>query len=88
MPKTDTMTIRLSPEDRAQLDFIANATKRSRSFLGSEAIARFIKSEAEIIKAIQDAQAEAKAGHVISHEDAMRSMRAAIKQGAKRAKPA
>ena len=85
-PKTDTLSIRLSPEMRAQLEFIAKSTRRSKSFLGSEALAHFIKSEAEIIKGIQEAQAEMRAGHVISHEEAMRSMRAAIRQGAERSK--
>ena len=84
--KTDTLSIRLSPEMRAQLDFIAKSTRRSKSFLGSEALAHFIKTEAEIIKGIQEAQAEMNAGRVISHDEAMRSMRAAIRDGAKQSK--
>jgi len=49
----------------AQLEFIAKSTRRSKSFLGSEALAHFIKSEAEINKGIQEAQAEMRAGHII-----------------------
>jgi RHH-type rel operon transcriptional repressor/antitoxin RelB len=86
MPKTDTLSIRLSPEMRTQLDFIAKSTRRSKSFLGSEAVARFIKTEAEIIRGIQEAQAEMKAGLVIPHDEAMQSMHAAIRNGAKRPK--
>ena len=56
------------------------------SFLGSEAVERFIKTEAETIKAIQEAQAESKAGDVISHDEAMHSMHAAIEEGARRSK--
>ena len=84
MAKTDTLSIRLSPEMLAQLNFIARATRRSKSFLGSEAVERFIKTEADIIKGIQAAQAEVEAGEVISHEQAMMSMRAAIQRGAKK----
>ena len=88
MAKTDTLSIRLTPEMTDQLDFIARATRRSKSFLGSEAVARFIKSEAEIVRAIQAAQAEMRAGAAgIPHEEAMRSMRAAIRDGASRPKP-
>ena len=39
----------------SQLNFIAQSTRRSKSFLGSEAVERFIKSEAEIIRGIQEA---------------------------------
>jgi predicted transcriptional regulator len=87
MAKTDVLSVRLSPEMREQLQFIAKSTRRSMSFLGSEAVERFIKSEAEIVKGIQAAQAEAKAGEVISQEEAMRSMHAAIEDGARRSKP-
>jgi predicted transcriptional regulator len=86
MSKSETLSIRLSPEMRAQLDVIAKSTQRSMSFLGSEAIARYIKSEADLIKGIEQAQAEMRAGEVISHDEAMQSMRAAIRDGAKRAK--
>ena len=88
MAKTDTLSIRLTPEMTAQLDFIAKSTRRSKSFLGSEAVARFIKTEAEIVRAIEAARAEMRAGAVgIPHEEAMRSMRAAILDGASRSKP-
>lgn len=86
MAKTDTLSIRLSPEMLSQLNFIAQSTRRSKSFLGSEAVERFIKTEAEIIKGIQEAQTEATAGYIIPHEEAMQSMRAAIRRGAKRSK--
>lgn len=88
MAKTDTLSIRLSPEMLSQLNFIAQSTRRSKSFLGSEAVERFIKTEAEIIRGIQEAQAEAVAGHVISHEQAMQSMQAAIRGAAKRSRTA
>lgn len=86
MAKTDTLSIRLSPEALAQLTFIATATQRSKSFLGSEAVERFIKSEADIIRGIQAAQAQAAEGAVLPHSEAMLSMRAAIKRGAKQGK--
>ena len=88
MAKTGTLSIRLSPELLSQLNFIAQSTRRSKGFLGSEAVERFIKTEAEIIRGIQEAQAEAAAGHVISHEQAMQSMQAAIRGAAKRSRTA
>ena len=84
MSKTDTLSIRLSPETRAELDFIAKSTKRSKSFLGGEAIARFIRTESEIVRNIHQALAEAAAGETVEHEHAMRAARAAIKTAAKR----
>ena len=87
MAKTDTLSIRLSPEMRIQLDYLAKTTRRSRSFLGSEAVARFLKTEAEIVEGIKQGIADSEAGRTVSHDEAMQSMRAAIKEGARRSKP-
>ena len=86
MAKTDVLSVRLTPQMREKLEFIAESTQRSVSVLGSQAVQRFIEDEAEIVKKVQEAQAEAKAGRVISHDEAMRSMKAAIAEGARRSK--
>lgn len=53
------------------LDKIAEATKRSRQDIAAEAIAAFVREEAETIEAILEAQAQVRAGDTISHEQAM-----------------
>ena len=59
MPKTTTMTVRLAENVKARLDRLADATARSRSWLASEAIARYVEAEewqiAEIEQGLRDA---------------------------------
>jgi predicted transcriptional regulator len=56
---TAVLTVRVSEEIKAKLDKLAQATRRSRSFLAEEAIARYLDLEAwqigEIEQAIQEA---------------------------------
>ena len=72
MAKTATLTIRMTPETKAQLDLIAKSTRRTRSFLASQALAHYAESEAEIVAGIEQAIAEMKAGEGIAHEEVMR----------------
>ena len=74
MAKTETLTIRMTPETKAKLDLIAKSTQRSRSFLASQAIEQYAESEAEIVEGIVQALAELDAGNTIPHEDVMREM--------------
>ncbi len=53
------------------LDKIAAATKRSRQDIAAEAVAVFVRDEAEIIDSILKAQAELRAGKGVSHEEVM-----------------
>ena len=53
MTKTETMTIRVSSQVKSQLELMAQTTQRSKSFLASQAIARFVAAEAEIIEGIK-----------------------------------
>jgi predicted transcriptional regulator len=78
MPRTETMTIRVSSELKAQLDRIAEATQRSRSFLAGEAISRFVMSEAKIVEGIKAGMADISEGRVMTHEAAMKKLRATI----------
>ena len=72
MAKTATLTIRMTPETKAQLDLIAKSTRRTRSFLASQALAHYAESEAEIVAGIEQAIAEMEAGEGIAHEEVMR----------------
>ncbi|MDW9547361.1 ribbon-helix-helix protein, CopG family [Sinorhizobium meliloti] len=71
MPVSTTMTIRVSPELKKKLDRIARATSRSRSFLAGEAVAAYVDRELEIIDGIKRAMADAEAGRLVPHEEAM-----------------
>ena len=61
MSKTTTMTVRLPEEVKERLDRLAGATARSRSWLASDAIARYVDTQewqiAEIERGIQEADA-------------------------------
>ncbi|MGK9283750.1 CopG family ribbon-helix-helix protein [Sinorhizobium meliloti] len=71
MPVSTTMTIRVSPELKKKLDRIASATSRSRSFLAGEALAAYVDRELEIIDGIKRGMADAEAGRLVPHEEAM-----------------
>ncbi len=64
-----TVTVRMPKLLRDRLEALSTETRRSKSFLGMEAIAQFVESEEEIIMGIKEAQAELKAGLGISHSD-------------------
>lgn len=61
-----TMTIRLDDELKEQLDRLAAATQRSKSFLASEAIREFIELNEWQDQEIQQALKEADAGEFAS----------------------
>ena len=84
MAKTETLTIRMTPETKAKLDSIARSTRRSRSFLASEALAFYVESEAAIVEGIVQAMAELDAGEGIPHEQVMREMDEFLKAMAER----
>ena len=77
MPDT-TITVRVSPELRDRLEAIARETRRSKSFLANEAIERYVQTESEIIEGIRRGMEDARAGRVVSHDEAMRRIRATI----------
>jgi predicted transcriptional regulator len=63
-----TVTVRMPKQLRDRLEALSGVTRRSKSFLGHEAIARFVESEEEIVSGILEARAEIKAGKGLSHE--------------------
>jgi len=64
--ETAILTLRVPQEIKEQLGKLAEATHRSQSFLGSEAIRRYIDLESWQIAEIQLAVAEADAGEFAS----------------------
>jgi len=64
-----TMTIRLDDDLKEQLDQLAAATQRSKSFLAAEAIREFIELNEWQVREIQQAIREADAGEFASESD-------------------
>ena len=73
-----TMTIRLSSETKAELGLLANATRRSKSFLAAEAVAAYVTRERAIIEGIERGLADMNAGRTIPHDAAMAEVDALI----------
>lgn len=80
-----TITVRVSTELKDKLEHIAKATRRSKSFLANEAIARYVETEEEIIAGIEEALEDVKAGRTIPHEQVVREAKAIIKNARRRA---
>lgn len=68
------------------LDALASATRRSRSFLSAEAIRTMLASEMEIVRGIECGLADMDAGRMVSHEQAMKRVNATIERVAHRKK--
>jgi len=66
---TTTMTIRLNTKLKQQLDRLAKATNRSKSFLAAEALRDFIEINEWQIREISDAVKEADDGDFASEEE-------------------
>ena len=79
MTATTTMTIRLDPQLKDKLGRLAEGTRRSRSFLAAEAVEDYVERELAIIEGIERGLADVEAGRTVSHEDAMATVRRAIK---------
>jgi predicted transcriptional regulator len=76
MPERATVTFHTSPETRARLERLAQSTRRSKSFLANEALARFLAEEEDFLTEVEAAMAEADAGQLIEHERAGAYLRA------------
>jgi predicted transcriptional regulator len=60
------LTLRVDTKTKTKLDKLAQATKRSKSFLAAEAIERYLEVEAWQIMEIKQAIKEADAGDFVS----------------------
>ena len=73
MPKSTTMTVRLTPELSDKLEALARDTKRSKSHLAGEAIASYVEMNAWQVARIKAALAEARSGVPgVPHEEVVR----------------
>jgi predicted transcriptional regulator len=69
MGQSTTLTIRLDSKLKKKLDKLADSTKRSKSFLASEAIASFVEHNEWQIKEIKEGIKEADADDFASNEE-------------------
>lgn len=83
MAGSTTLTIRLDSAVRDQLGRLADATRRTKSFLAAEAVAAYVAREAEIVEGIQEGLEDMRAGRVVSHETAMARLEAVIAKAEK-----
>lgn len=73
MTKSTMMTVRLTPEVKEKLDALARDTKRSRSYLASEAIETYVSLNAWQVAHIKAALAEdEEGGPGVPHEEVVR----------------
>jgi len=76
MAKSAMMTVRLTPEVSEKLDALSRDTKRSKSYLASEAIESYVNLNAWQVAHIKAALAEDEEGTPgIPHEEVMRWMK-------------
>jgi len=68
------MTLRLEPELRKQLDHLARAQRRSRSFVAAEAIREYVAVNAWQIEEIKTGLEEADRGDFATEEHMRRTM--------------
>ena len=78
MTASTTMTIRVTPEIKRKLERIAADTRRSKSFLAAEAVSAYVERELAIIEGIKRGMADAEAGRLVPHDEAMDEIHAAI----------
>jgi predicted transcriptional regulator len=66
--RTATVSIRLTPETKRQLDVLAKSTDRSVNYLVSDAISIYVQEQHRQFESIRRGFAEIEAGHYIPHE--------------------
>lgn len=74
MPQSKLLTLRLDPKLAKQLDKLADATERSRSYLISEAIREYVSINEWQIEEIRNAVTEADRGDFASEEEVQRTV--------------
>jgi predicted transcriptional regulator len=84
MAETTTITVRIPVELKDRLDRLANVTRRSRSYLASEALNQYLAEELEVVEGILRGIADAEAGRVTPHEQAMAELREIVESARRR----
>ncbi len=72
---TETLSIRIDSGTKSKLDALANRSKRSKSFLAAEAIARYVEAEEWQLGEIEAGLRDADEGRTVSHEEVAKWMK-------------
>jgi predicted transcriptional regulator len=75
MPESKPLTLRLAPKLKKQLDQLAEATQRSRSFLIAEAVQEYVTLNQWQIAETHKALAEADRGDFASDEEVKKTLK-------------
>ncbi len=75
MAEPKVLTLRLDPSLRKQLDKLAEATRRSRSFLAAEAIREYVALNEWQIEEVKQGIEEADRGEFVTDEHVRRTMK-------------
>jgi RHH-type rel operon transcriptional repressor/antitoxin RelB len=75
MPESKVLTLRLDPKLTKQLDKLADATQRSRSFLIAEAVREYIALNEWQIEETNKSLLEADRGEFASEKDAQQTIK-------------
>jgi len=67
-----TISFRIPAEKVAELDAIAKAMDRDRSYLLNEAVASYLREQARFAAMVREGQEDVRAGRTFSHEDVER----------------
>ncbi|NTG51696.1 ribbon-helix-helix protein, CopG family [Agrobacterium rhizogenes] len=81
MTDSTTITIRIPVEIKDKLETIAQETSRSRSYLASEALSGYVNQHFKIKQELGLAKADAAAGNVVTHSEAVAELRAVFDAG-------
>ncbi len=79
-----TITVRMPKSLRDRLEALSAETRRSKSFLGMEAIQDYVDTEEEIVLGIKRGLADIEAGRTVPHDEAMRRIRTTIDAAAQK----
>jgi predicted transcriptional regulator len=67
MPKSTTIAARVNADLDAELDRLAKATGRSKSWLINEALTSFVANERQFLAAVEKGKKALRAGRVVDH---------------------
>jgi predicted transcriptional regulator len=67
-----TISFRIAPEKVAQLDLIAKAMDRDRSYLLNEAVASYLDEQQRFAAMVKEGRADIRNGRTLSHEEVER----------------
>jgi RHH-type transcriptional regulator, rel operon repressor / antitoxin RelB len=74
MKKESLLSVRMPEELAGRLTNLAKATDRSKSYLAALAIEEFIATQEWQVQAIKEGIADAEAGRVVGHDEAVKEL--------------